>query len=320
MLAAAIAVVAIIIVIVSALAVFRHPSPGTVHLSAVPSDVSVALDGKPIPGSSPFVIGQIVPSIPHEVVVSKPGYRAWSSQFQLQPDETMQLPPVSLEPLESGFALDSVPSGAAVYVDAKRLEQTTPVRVGDLGAGDHQIRLEAQGYSPWESSLHVTPGTVLELPTAQLSARAADSEAQAQPKLAAQQSPSAPTLPATAHAPPRSSPRPAPSPRPVSTRPAAPVPEEATHEAPAHEAPAPSPPAAAEATSGGSGTLRVQTRPWSKVLVDGRLVGTTPLMNVPVSAGHHTLTFVNDDFGIRKSVKIQVEDGQTLTQVLNLTE
>jgi serine/threonine-protein kinase len=277
--------------------------------------VSVALDGRPIPGSSPFVIGQVVPGIPHEVVVSKQGYRAWSSQFQLQADETMQLPPVSLEPLESGFALDSVPSGAAVFVDAKRLEQTTPVRVADLGPGDHQIRLEAQGYSPWESSLHVTPGTVLELPTAQLSARAADSEGQAQPQVAVHQKPPASALPGSVQPPAtRSYPRPAPSPRPVS-RPSASAPEAAPQ-----EAPAPSQPAAAEAGGGGTGTLRVQTRPWSKVLVDGRLVGTTPLMNVPVSAGHHTLTFVNDDFGIRKSVKVQVEDGQTLTQVLNLTE
>jgi hypothetical protein len=54
--------------------------------------------------------------------------------------------------------------------------------------------------------------------------------------------------------------------------------------------------------------------------VDGHLVGTTPLMNVPLSAGRHTLTFVNEDFGIRKTVKVQIEAGQTLTQVLTLTE
>ena len=64
----------------------------------------------------------------------------------------------------------------------------------------------------------------------------------------------------------------------------------------------------------------MQTRPWSKVFVDGRLVGNTPLMGVPISAGRHTLTFVNDDFNIRKTVKVEVETGQTLTQVLTLDE
>ena len=65
------------------------------------------------------------------------------------------------------------------------------------------------------------------------------------------------------------------------------------------------------AGGGGTGTLRVQTRPWSKVFVDGRLVGNTPLMGVELSAGRHTLTFVNDDFGIRKTVKVDIQAGQT---------
>ena len=64
--------------------------------------------------------------------------------------------------------------------------------------------------------------------------------------------------------------------------------------------------------------LRVQTRPWSKVFVDGRPVGTTPLTGLTLSAGRHTLTFVNEDFGIRKTVKIEIEAGQTLTQSLTL--
>jgi hypothetical protein len=56
------------------------------------------------------------------------------------------------------------------------------------------------------------------------------------------------------------------------------------------------------------------------VFVDGRLVGNTPLMGVELSAGKHTLTFVNEDFDIRKTVKIQIQAGQTLTQVLTLDE
>ena len=254
---------------------------------------------------------------PHEIVVSKQGYRSWQSRFELQSEDAMQLPPVALEPLESGFALDSVPSGAAVFVDSKRLEQATPVRVADLTPGDHQIKLEADGYAPWESSLHVTPGTVLDLPTAQLIAHAQEPEsppAQASPSapssLAQQSTATASSSPRPHHGTSSSRPRgpdeQPPSPSPVSV---APQPE-----------PEPEPEPAAPASSGGTGTLRVQTRPWSKVSIDGRPVGTTPLMNVPLSAGKHTLTFVNDDFGIQKTVKVQIEAGQVLTQVLTLTE
>ncbi|MFI5308379.1 MAG: protein kinase, partial [Polyangiales bacterium] len=181
MLTAVLSVLAIIAVIVAALLIFRRPAAGTVHLSTNPPDVSVTIDGKPVPGSSPFVVSEVVPDVAHEIVVSKQGYRSWATRFQVQPDQTTQLPPVSLEALESGFALDSQPSGAAVFVDGKRLSSPTPARVSDLGPGDHQIRLEAQGFAPWESSLHVTPGTVLDLPTAQLIARAQETEPAVKP-------------------------------------------------------------------------------------------------------------------------------------------
>jgi serine/threonine-protein kinase len=74
------------------------------------------------------------------------------------------------------------------------------------------------------------------------------------------------------------------------------------------------------ASGGGTGTLRVQTRPWSKVSVDGRYVGNTPLMGVELSAGRHTLTFINEEFGIRKTVRVQILAGQVTTQVLTLAE
>lgn len=41
------------------------------------------------------------------------------------------------------------------------------------------------------------------------------------------------------------------------------------------------------------GMLQLQSMPWSEVAVDGKLVGTTPLMNLRVRAGTHRLTFTN---------------------------
>ena len=87
-------------------------------------------------------------------------------------------------------------------------------------------------------------------------------------------------------------------------------------------APAPEPEPSPEPSGGGggTGTLRVQTRPWSKVSVDGRFAGNTPLMGLELSAGRHTLTFINDEFNIRKTVRVQIEAGQVTTQVLTLAE
>ena len=73
-------------------------------------------------------------------------------------------------------------------------------------------------------------------------------------------------------------------------------------------------------TAGGTGpgTLRINTRPWSQVYVDGRLIGNTPQMNISLPAGSHRVTLVNPDFNIRQSVSVTIEAGQVTTRVLTL--
>jgi serine/threonine-protein kinase len=41
--------------------------------------------------------------------------------------------------------------------------------------------------------------------------------------------------------------------------------------------------------------LTVDTQPWSRVYVDGRLVGSTPLYKTPILAGPHVVRLVRDD-------------------------
>jgi hypothetical protein len=43
------------------------------------------------------------------------------------------------------------------------------------------------------------------------------------------------------------------------------------------------------------GRLTVRTIPWSRVYEGSRLLGTTPLADLPLAAGGHRLTFVNPD-------------------------
>jgi serine/threonine protein kinase len=54
------------------------------------------------------------------------------------------------------------------------------------------------------------------------------------------------------------------------------------------------------------GFLTVRTVPWSKVFDGARLIGTTPMANVPLSEGTHTLTFVNPDLPpMKKAVTVR---------------
>jgi eukaryotic-like serine/threonine-protein kinase len=68
----------------------------------------------------------------------------------------------------------------------------------------------------------------------------------------------------------------------------------------------------------GSGVLRLNSRPWAEVSIDGKRVGNTPLTNHPLPAGAHTVRLVNPQFGLKKTLKIEIEPGQTLTQVVDL--
>lgn len=298
------AVAAVLLLVGVGVWLARPPAPGELRLTTDPPDAQLRIDGIVVGGRSPFHAGNVAPGTTHLIEVVRENYRPWSIKIQLQPAQSMELPEVVLDPVESGFALDSIPSGASVFVDGAKLTDATPVRMTKISPGDHIIRLESDGYAPWESSLHVVAGKVLDLPKAQLTPQTADG----------QRPVSAPA--ATALAP---TPTPTPGPAPVATTPRKPRPGPRAPR-PTFVAQQPAPPAPAPAAGGGEGTLRVQTRPWSKVFIDGQLVGTTPQMGIRLPAGSHTLVLQNDDFGIRKTVPIRIRAGETITKVLTLTE
>ena len=69
---------------------------------------------------------------------------------------------------------------------------------------------------------------------------------------------------------------------------------------------------AAPAAATGKGKLNINSIPASNVLLDGRPLGSTPKAGVSVSAGTHTVVFVNPKYG-RKVVSLKVGAGKTAT-------
>jgi hypothetical protein len=70
----------------------------------------------------------------------------------------------------------------------------------------------------------------------------------------------------------------------------------------------------------GGGTLRVNSRPWSQVFVDGKLVGNTPQLGISLAPGTHKLKLVSPDLGMTKQMTVQIEKGKATTKVVNLIE
>lgn len=64
------------------------------------------------------------------------------------------------------------------------------------------------------------------------------------------------------------------------------------------------------------GYVTLDTYPWSKVSVNGRALGNTPLVKVPLPPGTHTVVFENPAEGLRQTSVVIVRSGETTTKRL----
>jgi hypothetical protein len=318
--------------------------------------------------ASPFVLANVEPG-EHLIEVRKRGFSTWATPVELASGQTLQLPAVALVPEAgtptpvagavpdtagdaqgTGFRLDTVPSGASVFVDERRLDRTTPITVTDLAPGTHTIRAELTNYAPWTGQIDVTANQVQQLPRAVLTLRQISVRFESEPSGArvtlvrgserrnVGETPITAAVDATG------------GPWTVEMARAgyegwsealSPPSGQAEHTVRAtlterehvaahrggrrggshHESggDTEAPHRGGESSGGGPGTLRVNTTPWSQVFVDGRLVGNTPQMNISLSAGRHTITLVNSEFNIRERVPVTIRAGQTETVIRRLT-
>jgi PEGA domain len=285
---------------------FGGSSTAGVTITTAPSDAQVFIDGKPVSGTaSPYSANELEAG-QHELVVQKEGFKEYRTNFTVAKGESRALPMVELasKKLESAVAVNSMPSGAAISVDGAATGKTTPAKVTGLTPGVHKLQLALTGHNPFELSILVPESGVLQLPTAEL----------AETSVAA-----ATTAPARAKPEPREhrEPREAREPR----EPREPV---AASEKPRKSHAEPEPVVRAEpaprSTGGAGGMLRLNSRPWSQVFVDGRLVGNTPQMGLPLSPGNHSIRLVNAQMGLTKTFSVSVKTGQMVTKVVNLVE
>lgn len=75
-------------------------------------------------------------------------------------------------------------------------------------------------------------------------------------------------------------------------------------------------PTPAEAPS--TGRLSLVTVPWSRVELDGRVVGNTPLVGIELPAGSHVLVLTNPEAGITMRYPVSIEPGRTTVRRIAL--
>jgi hypothetical protein len=65
------------------------------------------------------------------------------------------------------------------------------------------------------------------------------------------------------------------------------------------------------------GRLSMTTSPWTRVYLGSRLLGDTPLVEVPVPSGTLELRVVNEDAAIKNVVQVQVDPGKVTVKKLH---
>ncbi|HKU40926.1 MAG TPA: PEGA domain-containing protein [Polyangiales bacterium] len=300
MLVAAGAAIAVVLLLIGR-ALFSSSPDATVTVTTTPSDARVYIDGRPVSGTgSPFSANELKAG-PHELVVQKDGFVEHRTTFNLEDGETRALPPVQLaaQKVETGLAINSMPSGASIMIDGTALGKVTPAKLTDVTPGTHKLQLQLAGHNDFELQVLVPDNGVLQLPTAELTAAAAPSKKAERVERAEPREP-------REHREPVASDEPKPK-RIVKAEPE-----------PMAAAPVVREPAAPK--GGAGGILRLNSRPWSQVYVDGRLVGNTPQMGLPLSQGNHSIRLVNAQMGLTKTFSVSIKTGQMVTKVVNLVE
>ncbi|MDQ3037437.1 MAG: PEGA domain-containing protein, partial [Myxococcota bacterium] len=67
-----------------------------------------------------------------------------------------------------------------------------------------------------------------------------------------------------------------------------------------------------------TGFLSLVTSPWTMVTLDGRELGTTPLVRTRLPVGRHVLRLVNSEAGISEQYEVEIRPGETTSRRLGL--
>lgn len=151
-----------------AMALFGGASPGQLTLKTEPAKVQVFVDGKPVPGQSPFVVAELEPGT-HNFEIRANGFEQHVEATELAEGEAKEIS-VELKPIVrlGGFSFNTSPPGAQVYLDDEPIGKT-PVTKEDLEPGVYVLRAEHEGnFVPFERTVPIREGQQRPLPTVTL--------------------------------------------------------------------------------------------------------------------------------------------------------
>jgi eukaryotic-like serine/threonine-protein kinase len=308
---------------------------GTFELYVDPPNLKsleVVVDGTDRLPSNMSPFKKKLPPGSHTFTIRHKGFKNKVVPIRIRAGENIRRS-VTLENVSTGFFIETEPPGATVFVNDRPYAEKTPVTIDDLEPGTYSVRLvKGENYQPKSLEVEVVTGEIVQLPLKKLDLKMVEVTLTSVPSGAdvtligdnkRQKLGSAPVLAK------------------LDTSKEykvqfskdgyreeekliefTPGESKITVEGSlARRNPGPRPPRkpiirTPKAT--GDGALSVQTRPWSKVFINGKFVKNTPLVNHALKPGSYTVTVENPDFQLRKNFRVKITSGRTTTLVKNL--
>ncbi len=261
--------------------------PAVLELTYTPKDAIVKMNGKKVGEKSPLKLEDILPGTPHEFTVEHAMYAPQTRTFELKPREKRS-EKVVLQAKQFDLSVDSVPPGAWITLDGSPHGRTPKVIEGLKANRQYQLELKRPGLPPWTGTIIYDGAPVREV-RPRLEKKPPSRKGAGPP-------PAKEVKPASAGS------------RPSSTKPAGkPDKKPAT---------AKKPKVKPVAQAKGQGILRLNSKPWGKVFIDGKDTGkNTPLLNHRLEAGEHTIT-LEFSTGETKTEKVTIFPDKTTTKII----
>ena len=126
---------------------------GRIAIVTVPAGAEVSLDSVQ-KGQGPLTLDSLAPGT-HTLIVRAAGYFGKKVSVDVPADSTVSLNVTLVLPAH--LVVVSEPSGAAAFLDDKELG-VTPCDNPRVKPGDHTIKLDKAGYTPFEKHISLTEG------------------------------------------------------------------------------------------------------------------------------------------------------------------
>ncbi len=132
-----------------------RPLFGLVLAESFPTDAEVLVDGV-FRGKTPILMTDL-PGGQHRILIKKDGYESKEALLNVQTEADRQPKLISLElrSLLVAIKVTSTPDKAKVFLDGS-YKGDSPQSIQNILAGKHKVRIEMDGYEPYEQEVEVS--------------------------------------------------------------------------------------------------------------------------------------------------------------------